>query len=260
MKPQVICIPGGVAPASQRYAPLQAAVGKAAELHLKDLEVYRDSSPPADYSIELELEAIDRFANSLRLDRFHLVGYSGGGFISIAYAGTRSERLLSLGLFEPAMVPGQLTAEEQAIVATIKAKLDGLTGPEFMSAFVREQVKPGVQLTPPSGPFPPELQNRPAGIGAMMQAFLAFEFDRAALRDSRVHVYLGYGDLTHDFEAVKAGVLARAFGDIHVHRYPGVHHFVPPELIYTATHAKALVDLWQRAEAADLTPELSLQQ
>jgi hypothetical protein len=41
------------------------------------------------------------------------------------------------------MVPGQLTAEEQSILARVLAKLDGLTGPEFMSAFVREQVNLG---------------------------------------------------------------------------------------------------------------------
>lgn len=259
MKPHVICLPGGVAPAAQRYAPLVMAVAANAELHLKDLEVYRDATPPADYSVELELRGIDECAASLGLDRFHLVGYSGGGFISLAYAGTRRERLLSLGLFEPAMVPGQLTGDEQAIMATLKAKLDGLTGPEFMSAFVREQVKPGVQLTAPSGPFPPEMQNRPAGLGAMMQAFLAFEFDRAALRDSSFPVYLGYGDLTHEVEEVKAGVLARAFGDIHIHRYPGIHHFVSPDQIYTPAHAKALEQLWERGEAAALAPQLSFQ-
>src|SRR3981081_2447638 len=112
--PQVICLPGGVAPASQRYAPLAAATSGRADLHLKDLELYRETAPLAGYSIEMELSALDRFADSLGLDRFHLVGYSGGGFISLAYAGTRPKRLLSLSLFEPAMVPGRMSAEEQA--------------------------------------------------------------------------------------------------------------------------------------------------
>ncbi len=192
------------------------------------------------------------------MDRFHLVGYSGGGFISLAYAGTRRARLLSVGLFEPAMVPGQLTAEEQSIMATLRAKLNGLTGPEFMSAFAREQVKPGVQLPPMSWPLPPEMQNRPAGIAAMMRAFVAFEFDRATLRDSGFPVYLGYGDLSHEFEAVKAGILARAFGDIHIHRYPGIHHFVSPDQMYIPEHAKALEELWDRGESLALTPQLSL--
>lgn len=257
MKSQVVCLPGGVAPAAQRYAPLIATVGGEAELHLKDLEVYREETPPADYSVVLELDAIDRFADSLGLDRFHLVGYSGGGFISLAYGGTRPARLLSLGLFEPAMVPGHQTAEEQSIMATLRAKLDGLTGPEFMSAFVREQVKPGVQLPPMAGPFPPEMQNRPAGVAAMMRAFLAFEFDRASFRAGGFPVYLGYGDLTHEIEAVKAGVLARVLGDIRVQRYPGIHHFVPPEQIYTRAHATSLKELWLRADAR-LVPQLSL--
>jgi hypothetical protein len=104
------------------------------------------------------------------------------------------------------------------------------------------------------------MENRPAGIAAMMRAFLAFEFDRASLRAGGFPVYLAYGELTHDIEAVKAGVLARAFGDIRIQRYQGVHHFVPPDQIYTPAHAKALDELWRRAEAGALTPQLSLHQ
>lgn len=259
MKPQVICLPGGVAPAAQRYAPLKAAIGEAAELHLKDLEVYRDAAPPADYSIDLELAAVDRFAHSLRLDRFHLVGYSGGGFVSLAYSGTRQERLLSLGLFEPAMIPGLMTAREQAEVEALRHSLDGLTGPAFMSTFVQEQVKPGVQLPPMSGPFPPEMQNRPAGMAALMRAFMNYEFNRDSLRAALFPVYLGYGDQTRELEEIKAGILVQLFGDIHVHRFEGIHHFVSPEQIYTPAHAKSLRELWLRAEAHS-APELVLQQ
>ncbi|GAC1643748.1 MAG: hypothetical protein NVS9B11_13540 [Candidatus Dormibacteraceae bacterium] len=54
----------------------------------------------------MEVEAIKRFADSLGLARFHLLGYSGGGFMSLAFAGAHPRRLLSLALFEPASVPG----------------------------------------------------------------------------------------------------------------------------------------------------------
>jgi pimeloyl-ACP methyl ester carboxylesterase len=137
MSPQVICMPGGIAPAAQRYAPLVAAVGGRADLHLKDLEVYAGGTPPADYSIDQEVAALDRFADSMDLDRFHLVGYSGGGFISLAYAGTRPERVLSLALFEPAMVPGDMTADERELTDAFRSKLHGLEGEPLMSAFVR---------------------------------------------------------------------------------------------------------------------------
>lgn len=246
MKPQVICLPGGVAPAAQRYAPLATALEGAADLHLKDLEVYRDDAPPPGYSAEIELAALDRLADSLGLGRFHLVGYSGGGFMSLAYAGTRSDRLLSLALFEPARVPGEMTAAEQEFADHLKGKVAGLQGPDFMSAFVREQVKPGVELPPPPPPNP-AMRKRPAGIAAMQRAFDAYRFDRDLLRRCMVPVYYAYGDLSHEEQALKAGVLAQLFPNILVHRFEGMHHFVPAEQIYTRAHAAALQELWRRA-------------
>ncbi|TMC00310.1 MAG: alpha/beta fold hydrolase, partial [Chloroflexi bacterium] len=79
----------------------------------------------------MELAALDRFADSLHLDRFHLAGYSGGGFIALAFAGTRPQRLLSLALFEPAMIPGAMTPDEQAPADTLRTQLGGLDGVEF---------------------------------------------------------------------------------------------------------------------------------
>jgi pimeloyl-ACP methyl ester carboxylesterase len=256
MKPQVVCLPGIVAPAGQRYRPIIEAVGDGADLHLKELEVYREAAPPSDYSIEEELDAVDRFADARVLDRFHLIGYSGGGFISLAYGGTRSARVKSLALFEPARIPGPLTPDEQAVFDTLEVKLRGLNGADFMSAFVREQVKPGVQLPPPpSGPPSPEMQKRPAGIAALIRAFEAYRFERARLAQAAFPVFLAYGDQTHEIESIKAGVLASLFGEITIRRYRGVHHFVPPEAIYTADHVRALHELWLRAE--ELTPQLS---
>jgi pimeloyl-ACP methyl ester carboxylesterase len=249
MKPQVICVPGSVAPAAQRYKPLIEAVGDAADLHLKDLEVYGEAAPPASYSIDEELGAIDSLADANGLARFHLIGYSGGGFISLAYAGTRRNRVISLGLFEPAQIPGTLTAEESAFFSGLEAKLRGLQGDEFMRTFVSEQVKPGAMLPPPPGSPPsPEMRKRPAGIAALISAFQRYSFDRAWLAEAAFPVFYGYGDMSHEEQALKAGILARLFADIRVHRFAGVHHFVPAEQIYTAEHARSLMDLWRRAE------------
>lgn len=247
MKPHVICLPGSVAPAASRYAALKAAVGDRAELHLKELELYRGDEPPSDYSIDIELAAVDQLAQSLGLDRFHLVGYSAGGMMSLAYAGTRAERLLSLGLFEPARIPGQLTVAEQSFFNKLNEKLAGLSGPEFMSAFIHEQVKPGAELPPPPPPNP-EMRKRPAGIAALLRAFDAYQFDRDLLRKGAFPVYYAYGDLSHEEQALKAGLLAQLFGDIRVQRFAGVHHFVAPEAIYTSQHVMALQELWERGE------------
>jgi pimeloyl-ACP methyl ester carboxylesterase len=249
MKPQVICVPGSVAPAAQRYRPLIEKVGGEADLHLKDLEVYREAAPPAGYSIDEELTAIDHLADANGLDRFHLVGYSGGGFISLAYSGTRPQRLLSLSLFEPAQIPGKLTTEEEQFFAVLARKLDGLHGDAFMSTFVREQVKPGAVLPPPpAGPVSAEMQKRPGGIAALIEAFREFPFDRNSLRSATFPVLYAYGDLSHEEQALKAGILAQLFADIRVRRYTGVHHFVPADQIYTAGHAALMLDLWLSAE------------
>jgi pimeloyl-ACP methyl ester carboxylesterase len=258
MKPKVVCIPGSVAPAAQRYQPLLDAVGEAANLHLKDLEVYREPKPPPDYSIEEELLAIDGFADARGLSRFHLVGYSGGGFISLAYAGTRPDRIISLGLFEPAQIPGTLSAEEKAMFDALRSKLLGLEGPAFMATFIREQLKPGVPMPPPPppGPTSPEMQKRPGGIAALIRAFEGYRFDRSVLRVSAFPVFYGYGDLSHPEQELKAGILAQILPDIRIHRYAGVHHFVPPEQIYTAGHVSELLTMWQQAERS--AGELSL--
>jgi pimeloyl-ACP methyl ester carboxylesterase len=256
MKPQVVCVPGSVAPAAQRYGPLLAAVGGAAELHLKDLEVYREAQPPADYSIAEEVEAIERLADARGLSRFHLVAYSGGGFISLAYAATHPRRVISLALFEPARIPGELTGAERAFFSSLASKLRGLQGSDFMATFIREQVKAGVQVPPPPpGPVSPEMQKRPAGIAALVQAFDEYPFDRELLRAAPFPVYYGYGDLSHEEQALKAGILAQLFADFRVQRFSGVHHFVPPEMIYTPDHAQTLLDHWRRAE--ELVPQLS---
>jgi pimeloyl-ACP methyl ester carboxylesterase len=250
MKPQVICIPGSVAPAAQRYKPLIDNVGDAADLYLKDVEVYREATPPAGYSIDEELNAIDAFADSKRLQRFHLLGYSGGGFISLAYAGTRPTRLISLSLFEPAQIPGNLTGDEESFFSGLRQKLDGLRGDDFMSTFFREQVQPGVVLPPPpSGPVSAEMQKRPGGIATFIKEFRRFRFDRESLRTVSFPVFYAYGDLSHEEQAQKAGILAQLFADFRVRRYSGIHHFVPPEQIYTADHAALLLDHWRAAES-----------
>ncbi len=118
-----------------------------------------------------------------------------------------------------------------------------------MATFVREQVKPGVTVPPPPpGPVSPEMRKRPAGIASLIKAFHGYPFDREVLRAGSFPVFYAYGDLSHPEQALKAGILAQLFGDIQVRRYAGVHHFVPPDMIYTPGHARTLLDLWRNAE------------
>lgn len=245
----VIALPGGVMPAALRYASLAAALGDEVQFHLKDLEVYSGPEPPAGYSIQMEVDAVARFADAEGLDRFHLLGYSGGGFVSLAFAGAHPERLLSLALFEPASIPGPLTAEEAELYRRLEADLAGKSGPEFMREFMTLQVRDGVQLAPPAGPPPPWMGTRPAGLAAMMVAFGVYPFDREDLRRCRFPLFIAYGDLTGIHEEIRAGILARLFPDVHVRRFSGIHHFVPPEEIYSPEHVEALREHWKTERA-----------
>src|SRR5262249_24737132 len=225
----VIAMPGGVNPAELRYRPVQDALGDAVQLHGKDLEVYAGDEPPARYSIQMEVDALGAFADSLGLERFHLLGYSGGGFISLAFAGAHPERLRSLALFEPAGIPGVRSHDEAVFFTPLQETLRGLTGDDFMRTFMTRQLPPGVRVPPPPGPPPPWMANRPAGIAALIQAFDAHPLDRESLRRCTAPAFVGYGALTGEQEEVKVGVLARLMPDIHVRRFDGIHHFVPPD-------------------------------
>ena len=247
----VVAMPGGVNPADLRYAPVQVALGDGVRLHWKDLEVYAGDTPPAGYSIQMEVDALARFADSLGFERFHLLGYSGGGFVSLAFAGAHPERLRSLALFEPASVPGQLSHDEAVLAKRLAEGLQGLDASEFMRAFMSLQLRPGVSLqAPPPGPPPAWMAKRPAGLAAMMRAFPEHPFDREWLRHCTAPAFVGHGALTGEQEEVRAGVLARLMPDIHVRRFEDVHHFVPPDKLYTPEHLTELRELWAKAEDA----------
>ena len=57
-----------------------------------------------------------RTAADAGAERFHLVGYSGGGAASVAFAAEHPQRLLSLALLEPAwMGTDDLGLEEEDV-------------------------------------------------------------------------------------------------------------------------------------------------
>jgi pimeloyl-ACP methyl ester carboxylesterase len=104
---QVVLLPGGVMPAGPAYGALLAELGHDVDARPKELEVYATDEPPPDYSLATEVAGITRVADEAGFERFHLVGYSGGGASSLAFAASHPERLLSLALMEPAFAGWQ---------------------------------------------------------------------------------------------------------------------------------------------------------
>jgi pimeloyl-ACP methyl ester carboxylesterase len=242
----VVFVPGGVTPVGASYGPLLQELGDEVAPLLKDLEVYAADAPPAGYSLRHEVDALERDVDAAGLDTFHLVGYSGGGAVCLAFAAQHPGRLRSLAMFEPANIPGPWVPDEHPETAASDERL----GPDQMLAeFTRRQLRPGAEPPPPpAGPPPVWMAKRPAGLRAMMSAFQSDATDRDALRRCAFPVYLAYGLLTAEFMVRRVQLLAGVLPDVWIEAYPGIHHFGPPQRTQPARYAAALRQLWGRAE------------
>jgi pimeloyl-ACP methyl ester carboxylesterase len=237
-------------PAEPAYAALLGALGDRVDGVAKDLEVYSGEQPPPDYGLGTEAQGVLREADGRGFERFHLVGYSGGGASSLAFAALHGERLLSLALLEPAWAGNERTQPEDALWQRFR-ELEPLPPDQFMAGFTRLQLAPGVEPPQrPDGPPPPWMAKRPAGLRALMAAFDNSELDLEALRafDKPVFFVIG-GRSNPDYFAPMAERLAAIFPDFTAETFPERHHFDPPHRMQPERLSSSLLALWERAEA-----------
>jgi pimeloyl-ACP methyl ester carboxylesterase len=250
---RVILLPGSVLPGELAYGSLVAALGSGADAVVKELEVYATPEAPPDYTLDHEVDGVLRDADQSNWERFHLVGYSGGGAAALAFAARHSERLASLALLEPAWAGcWDLSPAEQALWREYD-RLQALPPDQFMRAFMRLNVKPGVALPPPPpGDPPPWMAKRPGGIRAFMKTFETYELDRDALVRLDRPVYFALGGLSNpdQFGAV-ATRLSRVFPDFELEVFEERHHFDPPHRIEPERLADSLKALWRRADRGE---------
>ena len=250
----MILLPGIVLPAEPAYGALIAALGPDVAAVAKDLEVYATAEPPEDYSLEVEVAGLLREADANGWDRFHLVGYSGGGAASLAFAATRPDRLASLALLEPAWTGDwDLSPAERALWLE-HDRLAELPVEQFMATFMRLGLKPGVPLpAPPAGEPPPWMGKRPAGILAILRAYKRSQIDSEALRSFDRPVYFALGALSNpDQYGEIAKRLSGVFPDFELEVFEERHHFDPPHRIEPERLARSLKTLWRRAEGSSL--------
>jgi pimeloyl-ACP methyl ester carboxylesterase len=249
---QVVLLPGGVMPAGPAYGALLAELGPDVDARPKELEVYATHEPPPDYSLATEVAGITRVADEAGFERFHLVGYSGGGASSLAYAASRPDRLLSLALMEPAFAGWQeMSDAERSHMDRFRPLLDE-DGPAMLAEFQALQLAPGVDpIRPLPGPPPPWMAKRPAGLHAILRTFYASDLDLATIRRFDRPVLFLLGGRSHpDYYARMAERLGGVFPDFSVEVFPDRHHFDPPHRIEPARVAASLRSLWARAEHA----------
>jgi pimeloyl-ACP methyl ester carboxylesterase len=246
---RVILLPGIVLPAELAYGALVRALGPEVDAVAKDLEVYATSEPPEDHSLAVEAAGVLREADARGWDRFHLVGYSAGGAASLALATAHPERLASLALLEPAWAGDWDLSPAEAAAWLEQERLQQLPDDEFLPAFMRAGVRPGVTLpAPPPGDPPAWMAKRPAGIRAIERAFKRGGVDREALQRFDRPVYFALGRLSNpDHYEEIAKRLSGVFRDFELEVFEERHHFDPPHRIEPERLARSLEKHWRRA-------------
>jgi len=244
----VILVPGVVLPAALAYPGLVAALGAGYECVPKELEVYAGPEPPSGFGLDTEVEGIARAAQQSGFERFHLIGYSGGGASSLAFAATYPKRLLSLALLEPAWAGNDGLGPEEQALWTEFDRIRGLPPDQRMPAFMHAQVADDTPLpAPPAGPQPPWMASRPAGVVAFLEAFPNCQLDLDALRGFDRPVYYAVGGRSNpDYFARQADRLSTVFADFTVEVYDERHHFDPPHRAEPDRLAAALTRMWAR--------------
>jgi pimeloyl-ACP methyl ester carboxylesterase len=237
----VVFLPGIIAPAAIRYAPLLTALDDVNPV-VKDLEVYSSDTPPMDYSIEMEVAGVEAAADAAGFDRFHLYGHSGGGAVALAYVAENPARVASLAVDEPAY---DFTDDARADLQQFK-EFASLPQDERLRAFMQLQGGPTVQLPPPpDGPPPPWMASRPAGIDAMLAALEAHEPVADRLREYQGPVLYTWGSLTNQRWYEMRDRLAGTFSNFSSECFDGLHHLNTSHQADPDRVAELLRDLWQ---------------
>jgi pimeloyl-ACP methyl ester carboxylesterase len=234
---------------------LIAALVLDADAVAKDLEVYATAQPPTDYSLDLEVDGVLREADARGWERFHLVGYSGGGAAALAFTARHPDRLLSLALLEPAWAGTWDRSPAEQAVWDEYDRLEGLPPGQFMPAFMRLNLKPGVSPPPPpAGEAPPWMAKRPAGISAFVQTFKTYDLDHESLRHFCRPVYYALGGLSNPDQFGEISTrLGRVFPDFTIEVFDERHHFDPA----TPSRARKALKLAKSALAASRMPGTS---
>jgi len=254
MKPiRVILLPGAVLPAEPAYSALIKAFGPDVQAVAKDLELYAGDEPPADWTLDTEVNGVLREADALGWETFHLVGYSGGGAAALAFAAKHADRLLSLALLEPAWAGSWDWSPAHAELWKQYEQLEALPPEQLLPAFMRLGVRPDVVLPPPpEGAPPPWMAKRPAGIKAFLRTFRSYDLERERLAAFPRPVFLALGGLSNpdDYGEIASRLARVFFPDFHLEVFPKRHHFDPPHRVEPERLADLLRRHWEAAEGS----------
>lgn len=247
---KAILLPGGMLPADLAYGALIPALGPQVDAVAKDLELYAAPEPPPGWGLDVEVDGVLRAADEHGWERFHLLGYSGGGAVALACAAAAPRRLASLALIEPAWSGRWDLSERERELWVRYTRAATLPEDEFLAEFMRIELRDGVPVPAlPRGDPPPWMARRPAGLRAFVAAFEREDIDPEALARFAGPVHFALGGLSNP--ALYEDMIERlrhVFGDFELELFPDRHHFDPPHRVEPERLASSLLALWRRAE------------
>ena len=247
---RAICL-NGVTPADVTYRPFALALGTDAELRLKDLEGYATDFP-TDYNLDTEVLGISRLAMDAKWERFHLVGYSGGGSVALAFAAAHPESVVSLSLIEPVFVGNDASWSDEysAFLGSLDEALSAplATRP---AAFFRALTAPGRPPPPqPLGGQPDWLIPRSERQGRMWPRWRDTERGPQRLVAGGRSVYVAVGGRSRSaFQLIARWLADQSPGAI-VEIYEERSHFDPPHVAEAERFALAVRENWERVASA----------
>ena len=240
--PTVLFIPGSIFPAADSYGQLLSILRNDIEFIMKDFEFYQADTPPTSWGLGTEVEAFRRFADSMGFDTFHVVGYSFGGSLALAFASRYMDQLRSITLIEPDWI-GNLGMSPEELEYREELRALFRTPPErFLDAFMRLKVRSGVSI--PRLDITYALEKRAVGVRAFLRSFETAELLYGKLANFSGQVYVVVGNLSHPVEMVKARRLNSVFANCSISIYEGCHHWAPPQMSQPGNFATAMRKLW----------------
>lgn len=237
----LVCV-NGVVPPELTFARLAGDVTER-PVRLHDLVGYRDVLP-SGYGIDAELSALGAVVDG----RAHLLGYSAGASVTLAFAAAHPDRIASLTLIEPPWIGTHDGTRFQVGMDTVM--LD--TPPDRRwEMFHRLLTRPGAAVPPPPPNPPVWAAGRVAHGERVWRALRAHPIATERLRSITAPVYLPVAADSHPWFTDAAHRLAERFESARVEVYPG-NHVRPPHVAEAERFVAALRALW--AAAGDPAP------
>ena len=240
---------GGAGPrAPVEFAALAEELGERASPLFHDLLAFRGEPLRPDYSVGAEVEELRTTIDAAELDRPHLVAYSGGAAIALAFASRYPTRVASLALVEPGWIGvTRLNAMEAAFWAE-HDRVMGLGRDERLAGF-RGLVVAGdaAESLPPVAADAPWVDGVLLGIETLGRLFRKTPIDTRPLHDAGTPIYYAVGSRSNSVFAARGRLLAKRLPRARIDVYEGLHHLRPPHRGAPQRFADALLSLWSEA-------------